>query len=456
QGWTQMGRIMHVTDTLGGAGTGVNLNGNWQQSSGAQFTALASIGDNLEGAFGFGGYQVYHSEGNTKQQRTMRTLFQNFLTEARVTWFHGDRSAPEFSLTFGNFAYNYNPEVKNLGLYLLRGPVYPGYLMSGFKDFRIDTTKGNVLGARFHHALGNFQQDLIFANERELPPTFDWSLAYVAKYRAFGVVEIGGGVNFHRLIPNESKLETIKNPEPTGDTANPFDTVTYSSQGVKLMAMFNVDLKRMLRGPVWGTNDLKLYGEAVILGVKNYGSYYDDIWQRIPVMIGFNIPTFGLLDYLSLEVEWYGSRYRNTLSGIGNVNSLTQPGTFPTPVEPTSDIPSPVPVSYDDYYKNYAMDKTVPHPGNPDSLGRLALGTGDILQIKGTAWDVENLMTDNWKWSLYLEKTVHRHIVFTAQIANDHYRPRPAATAINEQGGMAEAFTSPHDWYFMFRMGYFF
>ena len=89
-------------------------------------------------------------------------------------------------------------------------------------------------------------------------------------------------------------------------------------------------------------------------------------------------------------------------------------------------------------------------------MGRLALRTGDTLQVRGTSWDVENLVTDNWKWSLYLEKTLHNHLSFSAQIANDHFRPRPASTAINEQGGMAEAFTTPRDWYFMFRIGYFF
>jgi hypothetical protein len=109
-------------------------------------------------------------------------------------------------------------------------------------------------------------------------------------------------------------------------------------------------------------------------------------------------------------------------------------------------------MSYEDYYRNYALDNV----GTPDAEGRVVLRTGDTLQVRGTAWDVENLMTDNWKWSLYLEKTVHRRVNFSAQVANDHFRPRPAATAINEQGGMAEAFTAPGDWYFMFRMGYFF
>ncbi len=434
QGWTQMGRVMHVTDTLGGTSPGVNLNGNWQQSSGAQFTAVTTIGDNLEGALGFGGYQVYHSEGNAKQQRPMRSIFQNYITEARMTYFQGEKNAPAFSLTFGDFAYNYNPDVKNLGLYLLRGPVYPGYLMSGFKDFKTDTTKGNIFGARFHHALRNFQQDLIFANERDLPPTFDWSVAYVAKYKVVKGVELGGGVNFYRLIPNDSKLETVV-----------YDSVSYSNQGTKLMAMFNADFKRWFPINGMGPHDLKLYGETSILGVENQGSFYNDIWQRIPVMIGFNIPTFGWLDYFSLEVEWYGSKYRNTLDNIGNFNTLCAVNVATCPASLTSDSPSPLPVSNDKYYH-----------ASLDSLGRVAVA-GDTLQVKGTRWDVENQMSDNWKWSLYAEKTVLGHISFIGQVANDHFRPRPAAiNNYNESGGLTEAFSSPKDWYWMFRIGYFF
>jgi hypothetical protein len=452
QGWTQMGRIMHATDTLGGAGAAVNLNGNWLQSNGAQFTAVTLIGDNLEGAFGFGGYQIYHSPGNAKQQRTMRFVFQNYITQARMTYYRGDRDRPDYSLTFGNFAYNYNPDVKDLGLYLLRGPVYPGYLQSGFKENGADTTRGNVLGARFQHSIGNFRQDLIFANERELPPTFDWSAAYVARYKALDAVEVGAGVNFYRLLPADSKLEKFRNVEETGDTNNPYDTITYSNQGAKLMALFSVDFKRWMPGVGFGANDMRLYGEAAVLGVKNQGSYYDNILERIPVMVGFNIPTFGWLDYFSLEVEWYGSKYRNSLGKIGNFNSLSQPGLFPRPVEPITPVPTPVPFSYEDYYRNYAQNGT----GTPDANGDILLNSGDTLHVKGNAWDVENLMTDNWKWALYLEKTVHRHVIFTAQIANDHFRPRPAATVLDEWGGMAEAFTSPKDWYFMFRTSYFF
>ena len=71
--------------------------------------------------------------------------------------------------------------------------------------------------------------------------------------------------------------------------------------------------------------------------------------------------------------------------------------------------------------------------------------------------DKENLTMDNLKWSLYVDKTISKHIQFIGQVANDHYRPRPVATGlIKSDGGTAEAFTTSKDWYFMFRMGYFF
>src|SRR6185295_20132947 len=67
-GWSEVGRIMHVTDTLVN-----NVNGNWLQSSGAQFTAEAAFGDNWQGALGFGGYQIYSSLGKAGDARVVRS-----------------------------------------------------------------------------------------------------------------------------------------------------------------------------------------------------------------------------------------------------------------------------------------------------------------------------------------------------------------------------------------------
>jgi hypothetical protein len=180
-----------------------------------------------------------------------------------------------------------------------------------------------------------------------------------------------------------------------------------------LMGMFNVAFNKWLGIESLGPKDLDLYGEVAVLGTQNYGTVYKNIKDRMPMMVGLNLPMFGLVDFLSAEVEYYSSRYRNDLANIGTLNGVAD-WTVQLPNRPT---PSPAPVS--GYY--------------PDSTA------------------------DNVKWSINVEKTVAGHVKFIGQVANDHYRPRPMAIGlINSTGGTAETFTTPNDWYFMFRVGYFF
>ncbi len=451
QAWFEGGRIMQATDSLinGTAPDNVlNLNGNITQSVGAQFTVQADLSENVTGAFGFGVIKVNHALGQGAGSLLAISLFQNFLTESRLTYFQGERSNPNFSFTLGNFSYKYNKDVKNLGLYLLRGPVYPGILMGGFQDFAVDTTKSTQLGFQLHHKIGSFSQDLILNNEREVPPTLDWSLAYIAKFQA-GPLEIGAGVNFYRLLAYDKKLETpgkyfsdadlqFKRDRYYDVDSVTKDTTFYTHQGTKLMGMFGLDLQKLLGTELANPDDMKLYGEVGVIGIKNYGKAYDDIMKRIPAMLGFNIPTGGLLKHLSLEVEYYGALYRNDLARVGNNNTVA-PWTIQN-----HPIPSPKPVSYTDY-------------GIDPVTGFWVRAEGDTVKVFGTALDKGNQTKDNLKWSLLAEREISKHISIMAQVADDHYRPKSVATGlIKAEGGTQEAFASPKDWYFMVRMGYFF
>jgi hypothetical protein len=485
QGWAEAGRIVHATDTLL-----VNLNGNALQSAGAQFTAYADIGDNWEGAFGIGGYQAHHMQGSgSVSSRSMHFYFKNFITESRMTYFRGDKADPSFSLTFGNFDYEYDLDAKNLGAYLFRGSVYPGFLVSGFMDPAVDESKGDILGLKMHNRWGKFSQDVIFANERSLPPAFDWSLGYVAKYNPVPGLEFGAGFNLYRFLSANSDLTTPDLAEyrsrdsalTASGNAHPYDhyytegridtlrdasnqplidtatgkalvryvpTVTYTHRGIKLMAMASFDPKKALGlGGRFGEEDLILYGEAALIGVQNYGSVYDNRADRIPVMIGFNLPAFGLLDVVSLEAEWYGAKYRN------NISKLTQ--------LKYSELPSPIPVSYNTYdpIKKNGIDPVTGRllKDSTDAAGNPVKVPGPI-QVRGTALDIENLTQDDWKWSLFLRKTIRQHIRFTAQVANDHFRPQPTHTkyADLDGTGATEFSSSMSDWYFMARLGYFF
>jgi hypothetical protein len=423
QSWAQMGRLVHSSDSILADDKPYDVSGNSMQSLGGQLTIDAELGEHWKGSFGMGVFQISQSLGSVGGSINYPlwfnvSMWRAYIAQANLTYCVGSKENPWLSFTAGNFSENYNPDVKNLGLYLLRGPVYPGVLMSGFQEFDTDSTKATQTGFKIHNALGNFTQDLLFLNERNLPPTFDWSLAYVAKYRAFGALDIGGGVNFYRLIPYNSELETPGHlgglaPQNSFQEIAPGDTVFYTHQGIKLMGMFSLDPKRWLPFGNMGAEDFKLYGEVAVIGVKNQGNYYKKIEERIPVMGGFNIPTFGILDMLSFELEWYGSPYRNDLALIGYPASIVAPWQ-----DPKFPIPSPGPVKPGTY-----ADSTA----------------------------------DNVKWSLFFQKTVSKHVRFTGQIANDHYRPGPLPEAfINSVGGTQAVLTRPSDWYYMARLGFFF
>src|SRR5690606_22465858 len=179
-----------------------------------------------------------------------------------------------------------------------------------------------------------------------------------------------------------------------------------------LMVMFSLDPKAWFTLPRLGPQDLKLYGEAALLGLENQGELYADRMERLPVMVGFNLPVFGLLDRLSVEVEYYDSPYRNDVANIGYPEGLVAPWRW-NPLRTVSE-PSPIPT-------------------------------------------VGESRRDTWKWSVLLEKTVASHVRFTGQIASDHYRPLPFSTGlIYQPGGTEAALSSPKEWYFMARMGFFF
>lgn len=452
-GWLQFGRVMHSSDTLDRT---YNYNDNWFQSSGAQFTVLADIDQNWEGAMGLGGFQVHNGQGTEFSALTTSLGFSPFITEARITYFLDDKESSPLELTFGLFPYHYNRDVKNLGQYLFRGPVYPGFLISEFESSSIDTTVANMLGMQARHRIGNFTHDLILRSETELPPVFDFSLGYLAQIDFGGILELGMGVNFHRLMPIKGDLTNlrdrdifpVRNPNagagpydgsyahvstdtsiiPAAQRATPDDslqvirdTTFLSHQGAKLMGRMAFHPGRLLESDLIGPNDFKLYTEIGVIGVRNYKGVYPDIKQRIPVLFGFNIPTFRLLDEAALEVEWYGAPYRNDYYRLVNETS-------------------PVPVS------NSGLGREA------DAFGRL---DGDSTVVFGDPFDVENMRKDNWKWSLYLAKTFQNHVRFSMQVANDHFRPNTLATDA-KSAQFNTATTTLKDWNLMFRLGFLF
>lgn len=472
KGWYEFGRVMSSSDTLVSK---YNYNDNFIHSPGAQFTILAEIGERWDGAMGMGGYETQAPQGSVANsvQRKSETGFKVYVTQANFSHTLGDKSAPLLKTTFGLFPFLYNPDIKNFGEYLMRGPVYPGVIFSEFESKRIDPTVANTLGFNFKSVLGGFTQDLVFKSETDLVPLFDFSLAYVAQFAVKDVFSFGLGVNFHRLLAIKPGLTDLTDESFQKDNRNPvtvkhpfyqryiyvpMDTVSFAPdgtllpnaagrdsvngtfarlddttyiwssrdttrlthRGTKVMARFSFDPKGVFgRGP-FGANDLKIYGEAALIGVKDYPGVYEKRMERIPVMMGFNIPTFGLLDDCAFEMEWYGSRIR------------------------------------DDYYKIEKETSPIPRSNHSqeydrqaDALGRLTTDTTKMFADV----DVHNMTTDDVKWSLYLSKTFMRNAKVSFQVANDHFRPWED-NPLGATDRYESAFTRISDYYTMMKIGF--
>jgi hypothetical protein len=281
------------------------------------------------------------------------------LSECKVVY---NRS--KLSVTGGLFQYKYNQDVKNLGEYLIMSGCYPGYVFSG-REWATNT------GLLFSTELiKGFKQDLLITSAMEQIPYYDFSISYIASYGIGQSLDVGAGVMLYNLIPVRPEFTELDIDQNLSE---------YSHRGVKLMGRFSFDVKKLFGEPdVMGNEDLKLYAEGAVLGVKNYIDdkdsvgviqYYDTLSQRIPVMLGFNIPAFGLLDYLSLELEYYGSPYDNK------------------PIDDIYDVLPP-----------------------PDHIGH----------------------SDDIKWSVSLKRSINNKLSFYARAASDHLRLEDASGGVEK------------------------
>jgi hypothetical protein len=367
--------------------------------------------------------------------------------------FGGDDVAnPLFQLQFGYFPFKYNNEATNLGEYLLRSGCYPGYIMGGNWNIIGDAVY-RVLGARLSNFLfdKSMQQHLIVSMERDVPPMYDISLTYINDCKIFNkVLDIGAGVDFHHLISaNEDKTTPkdkanrylngqILEASDGIDQATRFDSLAgseqyYTFRGIKLMAKACIDPKPLLGLDIFGKEDLKLFGEVAVLGVKDYPFYYDDITKRMPVMFGINIPTFKILDILSVQWEWYGSLFEN---------SIEWPLTLQLPQPPNAP---------DWGIKNY-LDK--------DSAYTSALSSDGVDTTWRKQWTTlrQYYSSDNWKWSIYAKKSFNKYFALLLQIADDNLRLKVPGGRSNylptTRGNDTPFGFFKNQWYFMLRLQY--
>jgi hypothetical protein len=312
-------------------------------------------------------------------------------------------------LQLGYFPYKYNPQATNLGEYLFRSESYPNHIVNEFY-FAETRLLGVNLAGSLKGTIADFRANLLLTSEMTYPVQ-DFSLAGLMNGEFFNdAFELGGGVQFQRLIPVDPQRTTPHTLKNVGsiDSATQ-DTSYYTFSGTKLMARLCFDIKKIVPTSIFGTEDLKLYGELAVLGVTNYDTIYNNISQRIPLMFGFNFPAFKLFEVLAFEAEYYTNPYFN--------NNRTQ-------VYPNQDN-NPAATPY-----------IIPDQGN------------DIQGGHGAVNEVDH----RWKWSVFAKKKLGDNFQIVAQAARDHSRfqdPMRNLTAYTYNGDVTIA---KSDWYFQIRL----
>ena len=139
-----------------------------------------------------------------------------------------------------------------------------------------------------------------------------------------------------------------------------------------------------------GPEDLRVFAEVALLGVKDYPLYYEKKSERMPIMFGLNLPTFRLLDGLSLQGEYYRSRY----------------------VDAAKYVQEGLPIWEE---------------------GRI---------------DSSKSKRDDFKWSVHSRKAINKTLTAYVQAASDHFRLTDAAFNTSN----IPLTYSPQDWYYLVRL----
>ncbi len=452
------GTLVDAGQVVKGSGNDGSNDGTVIQRTTAWVNQTIEIGERLEVRAGIGGIFWYTAPnpppGSGEPGRFLQLpKFGPGITRADMEYRFGDVAAPMFTVQAGYFPYKYNPDAKNLGEYLIRSGAYPGYLNTGGWNL---ISGGGVMiqGARANVKLmgGMFEADFLLPMQQDLPPVNgDFSPTVVATARPARGIELGAGAScFHCVSVKPSwtspKIKpgtdptvygygngyVVENPnfiEPTVDSAgnvqnpvtelvgaNPryiIDTTNfYTFKGWKLMGRASLDPKAYIDLSVLdlGAEDLKVYGEIALLGVKDYPFYYEKKTERMPVMFGINLPTrvlgYQVFSALAFQMEWYGSPFPNaTRTASGDRISM------------------PIPA----VYNSQGQLRDDPNLYDPDN---------------------RSVEKDNWKWSLFASKEFAKGLRLTTQIANDHMR------LPNEWGtnSLAPTTTLASDWYYLVRL----
>jgi hypothetical protein len=197
----------------------------------------------------------------------------------------------------------------------------------------------------------------------------------------------------------------------------------YTFKGFKAAGWASVDIGELLGLDAIPEGTFTAYTEAALLGIENQPYYYENRSERMPVLFGVRIPTFGLLDQLAFEMEHHKSSFSNTNGSV--LQSQL-----------------PIPINFGE--NPYVYDLTDPRyvdPANPEYQS----SPFDSASYQRVSRQISD---GTWKWTVYARRHLSQGLSLYAQAASDHLRhfnftATPAALP---------ATNKPSDWYYILRL----
>ena len=455
---------------------------DWTDHFGAFVTQTAVVNENLTFNIGLGGLFQYQKKEVVQAGWGGTQYKNFFIgpTVADIVYHSDPKGESGFGIQFGLFPYKYNSTAYNLGEYLFRSGPYPAYFYNGTYAL-VNSTAAYMQGVKASYYLGNLTADLMLTTETSLPSFYDGSLGAVVKYKVGeGLLDLGAGVNFKHLLPVRPSRTSAKHPNNAyftrngvvytsnpsyyieqskfygrmGDTLNQMKVIAladsvsndnrlldkdgnakivgwqdsttklvpgsefYTQAGMVVMANATLDPKKLFSSDAFGPEDLKIYGEVALLGVKNYPLFYEKRSERMPIMFGFNLPGFKVLDLIALQVEVFKSPWMN---------------------------------SYKQVIGESGINAALP------TFGKLADADKSITAFN----DISK--RDDLAWSLLLKKELVKGAWLSGQLDRDHTRlvsidtwagPGVEPTEVLDNGPTSLANPFSGDWYWMVQFSF--
>jgi len=375
----------------------------------------AQLAENIKVSLGVGGiYFFIPASPNNNYSFGQRSAFGLSDLHAEFDFWKSEESDHGLSLRVGVIPYKYNEDAKNLGEYMFRTYSYPTVIFTGGL-VTLNSAGVQLDGVDLNTKLGGLKNDLMVTVKTDQAPSGALSLTDIISYSIKNVFTIGAGYQFDNFYDATNLARGNFNPTGVsnyfvlsdgriinnGATLSPADSALvtesghYTFVGQKAMGRASLDLGNLITDMVPNSfltdKQFRIYGEVIAMVIKDYPGNYRSLKDRIAYMYGLNVPTFRLLDLLSVEAEFC----RNPLPD----NSFE------------------------------ALQELAPVPKVDAGI---------------------NGKSDNFKWTLYAQKKIVNGFSISAQAARDHMRLVDFFGHYYDQTIMQH----PDNWYWAVQLGY--